>query len=107
MSLMTKKKTDRFISVEVVAEMTALAVRTIQAGKCGTNELLRIPLGNKIVFVLDDVQAWIDRRIQAARKERDQQRFQEEKMKSTPAAKPQLSRQEITGIVGQFRKAKS
>lgn len=68
---MARRRRNKLISIETVAEMTTLAVRTIKAKKCGTDELLRITLGRKVVFVLHDVQAWIDRRVEAARIERE------------------------------------
>lgn len=91
------------ITVEQVAEMIALAPKTILAGKCGTDELLRVPLGNKTVFSKNDVEAWIKRRIQAAREAKQKLELQEEKTNVFPLQRPGLKKDDIRDIADLHR----
>lgn len=61
---------DCFLSFAEVAEIIGLDESTIRNGVCGTNELLRIKLGKRIVFSFNDVQEWIARQIRQARDNR-------------------------------------
>lgn len=84
--------------------MTALGVETIRAGKCGTEELLRITLGRKTVFLLDDVQAWIDRRVEAARIEHARRR--PPKLPDNVRPLRLVTKEQIDDVVSQMKETK-
>lgn len=69
-----KPKLDRFLSVAEVADLIGLDEATIRNGQCETDELIRVKLGSRIVFSLNNVQAWINRKVREAR---DDQRARE------------------------------
>ena len=66
------RKEDRLLTIEEVSQLVGLSVTTIRNQRCQTNELIRIELkdeGSKKVtlrFSHNDVQAWIEKRTQAA-----------------------------------------
>jgi len=93
------RRADKFISVEQVAEMIGLARKTILAKKCGTDELLRVKLGKKTVYSHNDVEAWIKRRIQAARKKKDKLPGQSEQTNVIPLQRDKFKREEIREIL--------
>ena len=64
---------DCFLSFAEVAEIIGLAEKSIRHGEAGTDELLRIKLGKRVVFSFNDVQAWISRRINQAHEERQRE----------------------------------
>lgn len=73
-------QSDKFLTVPEVAAMLGVREGTIYNGDCGTDELLRIKIGRRLVFSYEDVQQWIIKRIRAARDERrEQKRKGEEK----------------------------
>lgn len=100
------RKRDKFLSVERVAELTALAVRTVRAGKCGTKELLRVELGGRLVFLETDVLAWIEKRIRTAREKKkvDQQPAQPSNV--VPMRPRRLNDDELSEALKQIRKVK-
>jgi predicted DNA-binding transcriptional regulator AlpA len=64
---------DCFLSLQEVAEITGLRETTICNGECGTNELLRIKLGARVVFSENDVRAWMMQQARKALKTREWQ----------------------------------
>ena len=73
---MTMRKEDRLLTIEEVSQLVGLSVTTIRNKRCQTNELIRIELkdeGSKkatLRFSHNDVQAWIEKRTQAAQQRR-------------------------------------
>lgn len=98
------RRHNKLISIETVAEMTALAVKTIKAGKCGTDELLRVTLGRKTVYLLADVQAWIDRRVDAARIEHARRRPR--KLPDNVRPLRLITKEQIDAVIGQMKEGK-
>jgi predicted DNA-binding transcriptional regulator AlpA len=64
---------DCFLSFAEVAAIIGLAEKSIRHGEAGTDELLRIKLGKRVVFSFNDVQAWIERRKAQAREQRERE----------------------------------
>lgn len=61
---------DRFLNIHEVAEMIGMSVETIYNRKRETNELLRIKLGWRVVFSLNNVQEWMKRQARKAEEEK-------------------------------------
>lgn len=58
-----KQPPDSLISCREVSALIGLSVKTIYAGKCGTDDLLRIPAGERrVLFSRNNVLDWIARR---------------------------------------------
>lgn len=99
---MAKRKNEKLITIEQVAELTGLAVKTIRARAAGTRDLLRVRMGRRTMFSAAQVQEWINQRVQAARIEQNKeaQREQEPEEEPEPAnvirMAAWLSREEIT-----------
>jgi predicted DNA-binding transcriptional regulator AlpA len=66
---------DRFLNIREVAEMIGLSVGTIYDCKRGTNELLRIRLGGRVVFSLNNVQEWMQWQARKAEEDERQRRL--------------------------------
>ena len=72
-----RKPEDRLLTIYEVSNLIGLSVTTIYNQRCETGELARIELkddGSKKVtlrFSHNDVQAWIEKRKQAAQRKRD------------------------------------
>ena len=101
---MGRPRRNKLISIETVAEMTALGIETIRAGKCGTEELLRVTLGRKTVYLLADVQAWIDRRVDAARIEHARRRPR--KLPDNVRPLRLITKEQIDAVIGQMKEGK-
>ncbi len=95
-------KTEKLINAQQVAEMTGLAVKTILAGKAGTDEFTRIRIGKrKVAFSFSEVQEWINRLITQATGLKQQRR--EQYQKAVKRLSPP-SRDEASRIVAAFRR---
>jgi predicted DNA-binding transcriptional regulator AlpA len=70
---MRRQTPDCFLSFAEVAELIGLAEKSIRHREAGTDELLRIKLGKRVVFSYNDVQAWIERRKAQAREQRERE----------------------------------
>ena len=68
----SKPTPDRFLSAYEVAILIGLHHKTIRNGECGTNELIRIKLGHRVVFSENNVREWMARKVKEA--EADKQR---------------------------------
>jgi predicted DNA-binding transcriptional regulator AlpA len=69
---------DRFLSFAEVAEMLGLKVSTVRDGKRETNKLLRIKLGGRVVFSLNNVQEWMKWQARKAEEEKRRQEIMAE-----------------------------
>ncbi len=58
----------KLVPVEVVSELTGLSPKTIYAGKAGTSKLTKVKQGSTVRFILQEVEAHIDRAINASRR---------------------------------------
>lgn len=83
----SKPAPDHFLNYAEVAELIGLAVKTIRNRKCGTNELIRIKRGGRVLFSFNDVQAWMLRQV---RKAEEEQRQRERAVKSMAADKDRI-----------------
>lgn len=70
---MAKRKNEKLITIEQVAELTGLAVKTIRARAAGTRDLLRVRMGRRTMFSASQVQEWINKRVQVARIEQSKE----------------------------------
>lgn len=92
---------DCFLSFAEVSEIIGLNITTIRNGECGTDELLRVKLGKRTLFSFNDVQAWIRRRINEARGQKEQSEAAnkaQEKVKLLKRSK--FTREMVLHIVG-------
>lgn len=97
---MPAKQPDKLIPIETVAELIGLSPKTIYAGDCGTDELLRIPLGSrKVNFSYNDVMAWIERRKAEAIQARERQIERRRSLLN----QPRLNKQTIVTTLRDFK----
>lgn len=73
---MRKLPEDRLLTIEEVSNLIGLSPTTIRNKRCQTGELIRIELKDEhskkitLRFSSNDVQAWIEKRKQAAQRKR-------------------------------------
>lgn len=92
---MSRPKEDKLISAKEVAALTGLSPKTIYAGKCGTEKLVRVRIGRSVRWSRNSVVEWIEQRIRQANEERA-----DEESKSTVLIfRPRLKNEVINDII--------
>src|SRR5262249_51370606 len=64
---------DRFLSFAEVADLIGLDVHTLKKGRCGTGDIPRIRLGARVLFSLNAVQRWMERKAREAEEHKRRQ----------------------------------
>jgi predicted DNA-binding transcriptional regulator AlpA len=68
-----KLSVDKFLNFQEVAQLIGLKTKTVRNGECGTREIPRIKLGGRVLFSLNAVQRWMERKAREAEESKARQ----------------------------------